>query len=77
MFSTYISVSKSRTHHQAIAGFYERVFLYFAIISLMVFCMPGVSISQQTETCIGCHTSDKTLKMLYKPVRVESAEGEG
>ncbi|MCX8111522.1 MAG: hypothetical protein N3D15_09805 [Syntrophorhabdaceae bacterium] len=49
---------------------------FILLIGIMVI-FPGDALSQQIETCVGCHTSDKTLKMLYKPVKIESAEAEG
>ncbi|HOJ72088.1 MAG TPA: hypothetical protein PK864_09235 [Syntrophorhabdaceae bacterium] len=46
-------------------------------LTMILFFLPAHVFSQQKETCVGCHTSEKTLKMLYKPVKIESSEGEG
>ncbi|HOV89357.1 MAG TPA: hypothetical protein PKW07_01430 [Syntrophorhabdaceae bacterium] len=71
--------SKSRycRHHRIINDLSKGFLLYLTIIGLIVLSMPCQGMSQPVETCVGCHTSDKTLKMLYKPTKIESAEGEG
>lgn len=50
----------------------------FLIISLFIYLLSFIpAVSSGQDSCVKCHTDENILKTLYKPVKIESSEGEG
>ncbi|HOE16066.1 MAG TPA: hypothetical protein PLX02_01460 [Syntrophorhabdaceae bacterium] len=57
----------------------KTVFVFTTILAfLLASTYPLSALSSEATTCAQCHTSDRILKNLYKPPKVDTAEeGEG
>ncbi|MDD5008906.1 MAG: hypothetical protein PHU49_09830 [Syntrophorhabdaceae bacterium] len=52
------------------------VLIIVLALSITISCLP-IALSSEITTCVQCHTSDRILKSLYKPPKIDTSEGEG